>query len=205
MRELIQMLSLYQMHVHLRCLYCYEEDAQTIKHAYAPELEFPLPEAERHYNKSITLFISAVIGNTLLSSAYFIAGTENAILDLYDTWVVTVKIKETEIAIPAARILLAPPPPRSTGDVETAFELLMAPKGSSNQGKPYLSWWCWIPCGEDTWLEVRTTNMQILGERQGKVSSSEQVTKHLASGDFYISFSEVSQLVKNCQVLENGI
>lgn len=194
-RGLVQALSLYQMHVHPRCLYCYEEDARTISNGYAPMLEFPLSEAERRCNKSITVLISAVIGDTLLSSACFVTGSNHATLDLYDTCVVIVKIKDAEIAIPAARVVTAPAPTRVV-DVETASELLTAPKGSTNLGKRYLTWWYWIPCGEDLWLEMQTTDMQILGERRAKILSGEQVTKHLASGMFYISFSEVSQIAK---------
>ncbi|KAL9610885.1 MAG: hypothetical protein Q9167_004426 [Letrouitia subvulpina] len=195
-RGLVQALSLYQMHVHPRCLYSYEEDARTINNGYASMLELPLSEAERRGNEPVTIFISAIIGDTLLSSACFITGSKDAAaLDLYDTCVVIVKIKDAEIAIPAARVLMAPPPARVT-DVETASEILTAPKGSTNLGKRYLTWWYWIPCGENLWLEMQTTDMQILGERRARILSGEQVTKHLTSGKFYISFSEINQIVK---------
>lgn len=194
-RGLVQALSLYQMHVHPRCLYCYEEDARTINNGYALMPEFPLSEAEGSCSEPVTVFISAVIGDTLLSSACFITGSDVATLDLYDTCVVIVKIKDAEIAIPAARVVTAPPPAR-VADVETASELLTAPRGSTNLGKRFLTWWYWIPCGEDLWLELQTTDMQILGERRARILSGEQVTKHLSSGKFYISFSEVSQIAK---------
>ncbi|KAL9045051.1 MAG: hypothetical protein Q9214_001859 [Letrouitia sp. 1 TL-2023] len=194
-RGLVQALSLYQMHVHPRCLYCYEEDARTINNGYASMLEYPLSEAERRCNEPVTIFISAVIGDTLLSSACFITGSKDAALDLYDTCVVIVKIKDAEIAIPAARVVTAPSPAR-VADVEKASELLTAPKGSTNLGKRHLTWWYWIPCGEDLWLEMQTTDMQFLGERRARILSGEQVTKHLASGNFYIGFSEVSQIAK---------
>ena len=195
-RRLVHALSLYQMHMHPRCLYCYDEDERAIRDIYNTHLIFPLPKVrgKEGSSDSINVFISAVVGDTLLSSASFIIGRKYTPLDVYDACVVILKVDGADIAIPAARVASNTPPPRNPNDSEAGFELPLPSKGGSNIGKPYTTWWYWIPCSEDLWLELYTTDMEILGERRAKILSGEQVTKHLASGELYISINEVGQI-----------
>ncbi|KAL8829985.1 MAG: hypothetical protein Q9170_005942 [Blastenia crenularia] len=201
-RGIVQTLSLYQMHVHPRDLYSYEEDDRTIRDKYTLRLTLPpasLPTHREGDSVIITLSISAVIGDTLLSSATFITGRKFASLDQYDTCVVIIKTNEGDIAIPAARIVTGKPPSRNANNVEAGFELDLPPKGTANRGKFDLTWWYWIPCEGDVWLELHTTNMQILGERRAKILTGAAVTKHLASGELHVSISEVSHVMETVQ------
>ena len=195
-RRLVHALSLYQMHMHPRRIYSYHEDERAIRGIYNTHLMFPLAieQGKQGSSDSINVFISAVVGDTLLSSASFILGRKYEPLDLYDACVVIFKVDGADIAIPAARVITNSPPPRSPIDSEAAYELEMPSKGGSNIGKPDSTWWYWIPCSENLWLELHTTDMEILGERRAKVLTGEQVTKHLTSGELYVSICEVGHV-----------
>ncbi|KAL8647016.1 MAG: hypothetical protein Q9210_005805 [Variospora velana] len=193
-RGLVQMLSLYQMHVHPRGFYCYGEVDRTIKDMYNARLLFPISAEHRADGALITVFISAILGDTLLSSASFIKGRKFAPLDKYDTYVVIIRTHEGDIAVPAARMMTDTPPPRDPDHVEKGFELLLVPRGGANRGKSDCTWSYWIPCEEDLWLELHTTDLRIRGERQAKVISGTTLTKHLSGGELYISISEVAHI-----------
>ena len=196
-RRLVHALSLYQMHMHPRCMYCYHQDERAIRDNYDTHLTFPLPILQGRESSSdwINVFISAVVGDTLLSSASFIIGRKYEPLDLYDACVVILKVDGADIAIPAARVMSGTPPPRNPNEAEAGFELWLPLKGVSHIGKTdSTSWWYWIPCSDGSWLELHTTNKEILGERRAKILSGEQVTKHLASGELYVSIDNVAQV-----------
>ena len=74
-------------------------------------------------------------------------------------------------------------------------------------GKPYLTWYYWIPCSEsgDLWLAMRTDGeLKIKGKRKAKVMTGEQVTRHLVSGELYVSISEVKQVWETVQRSREG-
>ncbi|KAL8919029.1 MAG: hypothetical protein Q9208_006995 [Pyrenodesmia sp. 3 TL-2023] len=202
-RGLVQTLSLYQMHVHPRGFYCYGEDDRTIRDVYTTKLLFPLSTQHRVDGASTSIYISGVLGDTLLSSASFVKGRKFAPLDKYDTCVVIIRTHEGDIAVPAARVMTGTPPARNPDNVETGFELLLPPKGGANRGKSDCSWWYWIPCEKNLWLEVHTTDLCIRGERQARVISGTTLTKHLMSGELYVSISElahVEEIVSNSRL-----
>ncbi|KAL9603039.1 MAG: hypothetical protein Q9219_001403 [cf. Caloplaca sp. 3 TL-2023] len=193
-RGVVQALSLYQMHVHPRELYSYEEDDRVIRGHYTMRHTFrPLAQIDNPL-KSFIIHVSAVVGDTMLSSASFITGRKFAPLDQYDTCVVIIKTKDGEIAVPSARVVTGTPPWVLSKDVETGMERTLPPKGTANRGKFDLTWWYWIPCEGDLWLQLHTTNMQILGERRAKIMTGAEVTKHLTSGELHISLSEVGHI-----------
>ena len=195
-RRLVHALSLYQMHMHPRRMYCYHQDERAIRDNYNTRLNFPLTivQGREGSSDSSNVFISAVAGDTLLSSASFIIGRKYEPLDLYDACVVILTVDGADIAIPAARVMSDPPPHRNPSDSEAGFEPPLPLKGGTNIGKPDSTWWYWIPCSDGSWLELHTTNMKILGEQRANILSAEQVTKHLASGELYVSICNVEQV-----------
>ena len=199
-RRLVHALSLYQMHMHPRRMYCYHEDERSVRDTYNTHVMFPLAivRGQQGSSGSIDVFISAVVGDTLLSSASFIIGRRYEPLDLYDACVVILKVDGADIAVPAARVVTNTPPPRNPNDSEVGFELPLPLKGGSNRGKPDSTWWYWIPCSDGSWLELHTTDMEILGERRAKILTGEQVTQHLASGELYVSICNVEQVWETC-------
>ena len=191
-RGLVQALSLYQMHVHPRGFYCYDEDERIIRETYNPKARFTLP-ARTGDGEPTSVYISAVLGDTMLSSSCFITGRKFAPFDQYDTCVVIFTTSEGEIAIPSARVATGSPPPRDH-NIETGYELLLPPRGGTSRAKDDTSWWYWIPCEGDQWLEIHTTEMHILGKREAKIMTGAAITKHLTSGELYVSISEVAQV-----------
>ena len=191
-RGLVQALSLYQMHVHPRGFYCYDEDERIIRDIYNSKAKFTL-SARTSASEITSVFISAVLGDTMLSSACFLTGLKFAPFDQYDTCVVIIRASEGDIAIPAARVATGSPPPRGN-NIETGVELLLPPRGGTSRAKDDTSWWYWIPCEGDQWLEIQTTDMHILGERQAKIMTGTAITKHLTSGELYVSISEVAHV-----------
>ena len=195
-RRLVHALSLYQMHMHPRRMYCYHQDERAIRDNYNAHLNFPLTivQGREGSSDSTKIFVSAVVGDTLLSSASFIIGRKYEPVDLYDACVVILTVDGADIAIPAARVLSDLPPPRNPNDSEAGFELPLPLKGASHIEKTDLRWWYWIPCSNGSWLELHTTNLEILGERRAKFLSEEQVTRHLASGELHVSIDNVAQV-----------
>ena len=204
-RHLVFALSRYQTHVHPRGSYCYTEDLQSVSRLDDVEYEFPLEPMKE--GGVVKIYIDGVIGDTVLSSATWTFGAGISGMDLYDSCIVRLKIKGTTISIPSARVL-TDTRPRNV-DVEFGKETLRPPRGGSNTGQ-FIAWWYWIPCGNGRWLQMHTDGMRILGERQARVVSDEQITALLQGRELFVSIQEVEEVreivrrsTKGCDVLCN--
>ncbi|KAI9791236.1 MAG: hypothetical protein M1816_004228 [Peltula sp. TS41687] len=190
-RHLLSALSQYQMHVHPRRLYCYQEDMQTLETILNIRSEFPL-DPSIAVGDTTDLSVSAVVGDTLLSSAAWMLGSKLSGMDLYDSCVVVLTVNGKSVAIPSARVLSEPPIERPS-DLELGSELQFVPRGSSNTGRNPV-WWYWIPCGHNRWLQAHTEQKKILGKRKATVVSDEQITQRLAIGDLYVGIKNVDDV-----------
>ena len=200
-RRLIATLSKHQMHVHPRGIYCYEEDLQRLDTRYDMEAYYPLLPGDID-SGSCEIDVIAIIGDTLLSSACWMFGSKLSGLDLYDSCVLILHVRGSNIAIPAARVLTdraAAPKP----DVEAGIGPLFPLRGNSNTGRD-IYWMYWIPCGEGKWLQVQTTDMKFLGVRSAEVRSDAQVTQKLAKGELLVSLSEVNHVKEIVQHSRTG-
>lgn len=213
-RRLALALSTYQIHVHPRGVYSYEEDSQLLNRMENLQTIFELT-SEAMERETIELSVTAVIGDTLLSSVCWILGSELTGLQLYDSCIIILDIKGSSVAIPCARVLSDKPPPGP--DIEIGMEVKFPPRGieprypprgGQNRGTE-ITWWYWIPCGENLWLQTHSTDMKFLGKRTANVLTDDQVTKKLTSGDLFIGMSEVAHVkevmrnsVAACQVLQ---
>lgn len=208
-RNLVFALSKYQMHVHPRGRYSYEEDLQVVKSIENVHTGYPLAQAELDRG-TVDLHIMAVIGDTMLSSAAWMFGHKLSGMDLYDSCIVILALNGKSIAIPSARVLTDAAPPRRADDVEVGKEPIFSPKGGSNRGRD-ITWWYWIPCGQGRWLQLSTTDMRFRGEhRTASILSDDQVTKKLRSGDLIVGISEVAHVKDtirasrtSCEILQN--
>lgn len=90
-RRVICAISKYQMRVHPRGIYCYEEDLQSLEKVYDSRKEYPLTSEEICSSK-VEITVTAIVGDTLLSSACWMFGSKLTGMDLYDSCVVIVKI-----------------------------------------------------------------------------------------------------------------
>lgn len=200
-RQLITTLSKYQMHVHPRGIYCYEEDLQKLDTIYDMEAYYPLLSGDVD-SGNCEIDVVGIIGDTLLSSACWMFGSKLWGLDLYDSCVLILNVRGSTISISAARVLTdktAAPKP----DVEAGIGPLFPFRGNSNTAKD-IYWVYWIPCGESIWLQVQTTDMKFLGVRSAEIRSDAQVTQKLAKGELLISLSEVNNVKEIVQHPRTG-
>jgi hypothetical protein len=144
---------------------------------------------------TIDVTVSAMIGDHILSSAAWMNGSTLSGMDLYDTCIIFLQSTESKsiIAVPCVRVLaqscsLAPP----RHDIETTIAPHFVPKGSSNVG--YGVWWCWIPCGKSLWLQIRSDDMKMLGQRKAEVMTDAEVTWKLQVGDLNISLTRAEEV-----------
>lgn len=190
-RNLVCALSKYQMHVHPRGLYCYEEDLQNMDKAYQMTTNYPLT-ADLVNSDKLEINVVKIIGDTTLSSACWMLGSKLTGMDLYDSCVLILKVNENTIAIPSARVL-TDKAAQPKLDAEAAIGPVFPLRGNSNTGKDIL-WFYWIPCGDDRWLQVSSTDMKFLGPRMATVVSDARVTQMLAGGELLVSISEVGHV-----------
>lgn len=190
-RNLVCALSKYQMHVHPRGLYCYEEDLQTMDKAYDIRADYPLT-TDQQSSENVEIDVVAIIGDTALSSACWTFGSKLTGMELYDSCVLILNVNGNVIAIPSARVL-TDKAAQPKLDAEAAIGPVFPLRGNSNTGRDIL-WFYWIPCGDDKWLQVSTTDMKFLGTRMAPIVSDAQVTQKLAGGELLVSISEVGHV-----------
>ena len=213
-RRLVFALSQYQINLHPRGIESYEEDKKSLERIENVQAVFT-PTSEEVGRGKFDLSVVAIVGDTLLSSAAWVLGSKFTGLQLYDSCIIILDVRGSTVAIPCARVLSDKPLPES--DIEAGskpqfpqkgVEPRFPPKGGQNRGQD-ISWWYWIPCRENLWLQTHSTDMKFLGKRTADVLSDEQVTKKLLSGDLFIGMSEVAHVkeaVQNsvvaCQTLQ---
>ena len=190
-RNLVCALSKYQMRVHPRGLYCYEEDLQSMDKAYQTTTNYPLTADLVHSDK-LEINVVEIIGDTTLSSACWMFSSKLTGMDLYDSCVLILNVSDNKIAIPSARVL-TDKAAQPKLDAEAAIGPVFPLRGNSNTGRDIL-WFYWIPCGDDKWLQVSTTDMKFLGPRTATVVSDARVTQMLAGGELLVSISEVAHV-----------
>ena len=190
-RNLVCALSKYQMHVHPRGLYCYEEDLQSIDKAYDTRTHYPIT-ADQARSETLEIEVVEIIGDTALSSACWLFGSKLTGMELYDSCVLILSVNGNKIAVPSARVLTDKAALPKV-DAETAIGPVFPLRGNFNTGRDIL-WFCWIPCGDDRWLQASTTDMKFLGGRMATVDSDAQVTQKLAGGELLVSISEVNHV-----------
>ncbi|KAJ7652790.1 hypothetical protein DFH06DRAFT_1134243 [Mycena polygramma] len=146
------------------------------------------------------LDLTAVFGDTLLSSVMWVAGSKLTPMDLYDSCIAVLSLPKLarnsvaggSIAVPAVRVLSGPS--HFPADSEYGPAASFVPKGAPNIGYG-LSWWYWVPCGAGLWLQIRRpTENQILGGCEGEIRTDAQVSELLGSGKLNIGFTAVEDL-----------
>lgn len=193
-RELVFSLSSYEIHVHPRGAYSYTDQARKLENLPTIRLELPrtwLPRAEA--DSKFKLRIEAVVGDPILSSAAWVFGSKLNSIDYYDSCIVILKQHGTDIAIPSARVITDTRPDKLS-DVEEPWDVKYPPRGGSNSGTDAVHWNYWIPLEGGTWFHFRTDNFAVVGEVHGTITTSEQVTKQLASGELFNSLTKVDEI-----------
>lgn len=188
-RNLVHTLAKYQYHVHPRGPWSYNEDLQTLNKVENIHSRYPSAASD---GKVVEVFVSEVIGDTMLSSAAWILGSKKGGFDFYDTCIMILRVKGEEIAIPAARVLSAVKPKVST-DEEQGDEPERPPRGSSNMGFD-IEWWFWVPYGDGRWLHFKSQDLKFKGRQVADILTDNQVTEKLEKGELYVSLKHVDEV-----------
>jgi hypothetical protein len=191
--DLMFALSKYQMHIHPRSHYSYNEDLQSSEEwrklgsQAIPQIHVPTHPTSSKFE----LTISAVIGDTTLTSAAWPVGSKLSGMDLYDSCVLILNIRGTYISVPAARALCS-----STNlntDVEGSSHVF-SPKGSLNPGPETVRWHYWIPTSNDRWAHMQSVGLKILGRRELEVWNEAEISQHLLTSGLNISLRSMEDL-----------
>lgn len=201
-------LSRYQVRNHPRGAYCYADDAHdpTIIKGLLDEggLEFlhnfPLWDQE-DVGSTMELTVAAVLGDTLLGSVAWLMGSSMTGMDLYDSCILVLRFpNEKTLLVPACRVLSGRIEQEHNADPESTMPSGFMPKGVSNTGND-ISWWYWIPCGDDKWLHYHTPwttparqQLGIAGKRDMIVVSGKDITEMLGRGELLISMNSVGDV-----------
>ena len=206
-------LAKYQMHFHPRGIYCYDEDLlsaralcsylSTVGHHL--QVNYPL-DLSAAFGDIIDISVHAVVGDPTLTSAVWMRGYSHTGMDLYDCCLLFLNVQGSLLAIPAARVLSDPL--TSKLDVESSIvDRDIVNKGSTNTGQG-ITWWYWIPCGENRWLQTCTDDMKFLGNRRAEVLSDAQVTQKLSQGRLIVGLKSIQDVrdvvnvsTQACQIL----
>jgi hypothetical protein len=189
----------YQLYHHPRGMYCYDEEllcTQTLSHYlhqihYQLQAAYPLDPTTQP-GDIIHITIAAVIGDPTLTSTAWIQGSSHSGMDVYDSCIVFARVQGALVAIPTARVLSDPL--TSELNVESSgIDRDILQKGSTNTGRG-ISWWYWIPCGPDRWLQVRTEELRFLGTREAEVLTDMGVTEKLQRGRLVVSLRDVGEV-----------
>ncbi|KAF8345101.1 hypothetical protein F5887DRAFT_917627 [Amanita rubescens] len=131
-------------------------------------------------SSSIEIEIIAMIGDTVLSSAMWMVGSDVSPMDMYDSCLIffhfpphppslAPPLAPSTFAIPAARVghsmgeFMKPDAEKSTP--------VFVPRGTVVARSACIqTWWCiWIPCGPNRWLQIQSKNRTVLGRYTAEV------------------------------------
>ena len=214
--KLMSALASYLTSVHPRGEIAYStaavapEELRIIIFQSSPSLYYPLPPEIDSFavrkKKLIEIDINAVIGDSALSSAAWIAGTLHLTpTDLYDCCIISFSICTLKldalpqvVTIPCARVLSGIPifskvlPQIDEEVIRLPGPPKFIPKHTGNAGG---NWCYFIPCEQGLWLFFRKNMTEdVVGKYTAEVLTDIQVTAMLAEGDMNISLSHVDDI-----------
>ncbi|KAF8345103.1 hypothetical protein F5887DRAFT_917629 [Amanita rubescens] len=217
----------YQIHVHTRGIESYTDDSFSTLHIMnllsepqKLQMSCELPcHFDQSKSSSIEIEITAMIGDTVLSSAMWMIGSDVSPMDTYDSCLVFFHfppppplpsspylgppLAPSTFAIPAARVghsmgeFMKPDAEKST-PVFVPRGTVVAPSARTQ------TWWrIWIPCGPNRWLQIQSKNQTMLGRCTAEVLDDGQLSALLGAGTLNISLSraeEVKEVVEFSRV-----
>ncbi|KAF8345139.1 hypothetical protein F5887DRAFT_1282870 [Amanita rubescens] len=182
-------------------------------------LLLPTAHHEPAPSKSIEIEITAVIGDTVLSSAMWMVGSDVSPMDMYDTCLVFLSFPppsplpsspslgpppaQSTFAIPAARVAhnvdeINPP------DSENHIPVFV-PRGTGRDSEYSQTWLYWIPCGTNRWLQIRSKVMTVLGRCTAEVLDDGQLSAILEAGNLNISLTHVKEVKETVKLSRVGV
>jgi len=214
----------YQTHVHPRGIESYVDDSFSAQHirnllSVPQELQmsYELPrDFDPSKSSSIEIEITATIGDTVLSSAMWMVGSDMSPMDMYDCCLVFFSFppppspSSRSLGLPPARSTFAIPAARVAYDIgesnrpDTEKHIpLFVPRGTSTG---YVqAWLYWIPCGPNRWLQVQSKNMTVLGRCTAEVLDDEQLSALLGAGALNISLTHTKEVKEIVELSRVGV
>jgi hypothetical protein len=217
----------YQALIHPRSIETYVDDSFSPQHIMnllrKPQklrMSCKLPrDFDMNKRKSIEIDITAVIGDTALSSAMWMVGSDVSPMDMYDTCLVFLSFvpppplpfspssgpppAQSTFAIPAARVahgvdeINAP-------DTESHIPVFV-PRGTGRYSEYSQIWLYWIPCGPNRWLQIQSKNMTVLGRCTAEVLDDGQLSAILGAGNLNISLTHVEEVKETVKLSRVGV
>jgi len=164
-------------------------------------------------SSSIEIEITAVIGDTVLSSAMWMGGSDVSPMDMYDSCLVFFSFPPPSPSPSSPS--LSPPPAASTFAIPAARvahhigELnrpdtekcipVFVPRGTGRYAAYVETWRYWIPCGPNRWLQFQSRNLTASGRCMADVLDDGQLSALLGAGTWNISLThaeEIKEIVK---------
>jgi len=212
----------YQIHVHPRSIETYADDSFSPQHimnllSEPQKLQMPC-ELPRDFNlsksKSIEIEITAVIGDTVLSSALWMAGSDLSPMDMYDTCLVFLSFPPSSslpsLSFPPAAFTFAVPAARVAHSVEEVNSPdtekripVFVPRGTYSDSTR--TWLYWIPCGPNRWLQIQSKKMTVLGRCTADVLDDKQLSASLEAGNLNISLTHVKEVKEIVKLSHLGV
>ncbi|KAF8964209.1 hypothetical protein BDZ97DRAFT_917807 [Flammula alnicola] len=211
----------YQTHVHGRDFELYIGDCfsfrQIARLLAEPNLRtsYELPSKFTRANLSVQVNIVAIIGDTTLSSAAWMMGSELSAMELYDSCIVVFSLPsesppsppagsplahspsrshQRTVAIPAVRVAVGITPET---DAEKRAPLFVPRASQSHtRGDIDVLWYYWIPCRSGVWLQIKSDSKRstVLGEQVATVLDHGQLSTLLGAGKLRISLKDAEEV-----------
>lgn len=207
----------YQVYAHSRSIDSYGDDSFSPQYIISllgePQTLQMSCELPRNFDpsksSSIEVEIVAVIGDAALLTALWMVGSDVPSVDMYDSCLVFLSFPQpppsssllplgpqpapSRFAIPAARVVSRAGREFDRPDSEKYIPIFV-PRGTGPKSGYIETWWYWIPCGPNRWLQIRSKNLTVLGRCTAKVLDDEQLSAVLAAGTLNISLAHVNEV-----------
>ena len=217
----------YQTHVHPRGIELYADDSFSPQHIInllsEPQKLRMSCELPRHFDhskpKSIEIVITAVVGDTVLSSAMWMVGSDVSPMDMYDCCLVFFSFPLPSPS-PSSRSL-APPPAPATFAIPAArvahdigefnrpdtenYTPVFVPRGTGSYPAYVQAWLYWIPCGPNRWLQIRGKDMIVSGRCMAEVLDDRQLSALLGAGNLNISLKHAKEVKEAVELSRVGV
>lgn len=212
-KRIVQLLggvSRYLILKHARLPYAYPDDVATLDkiQTLLVEVNFTLSMTyleddttiqalERSSSQVVSLEIVGIIGDTVLSSATWLASFQLETMtaeNLYDSCLVAIRADGILHLIPAARVFSRPEQVDHTRDPERPPQRQQIARGTTNLGHNF--WTYWIPIRRNTWLQIRALPVRIIGTVSAKIVSDEQITSLIRSPEISVSLDDVQSVLQ---------
>jgi hypothetical protein len=212
----------YQIYVHPRGIKPYADDTFSPQHIInllgepqKLQMSCKLPSNfDPRKSSSINIEITAVIGDTVLSSAMWMVGSDKSPMDMYDCCIVFLSFlppflgppsAPSTFAIPAARVLSENGNPQfNRPDTEKSTPTFV-PRGAGAHSLDKQTWRYWIPCGPNRWLQVQRKNLTVLGRCTAEVLDDGQLSAILGAGTLNISLTHTKEVKEVAELSRFGV